>query len=1157
MKFCGNCGTRLNADIQQEGSSKNREYESGSFLASLQSRDRILHSGLQASLQARGQRRNVTVLFVDLCDYTGLAGKVEDDDLFDFLDQYIRMLAEKVHHYEGVVDKIIGDGLMAIFGAPIAFENTAERGVRAALDMLAGMEELNEQFSEKFGDDFHIHIGLHSGTVIIGEIGSGLTMEYTAIGDTVNLARRLQEASPTDTILVSEKVWQSTRALFHYRPVSALSLKGIAHPVDAFAVIGVREKKGNVRGLDGMVVPMIGREEELAILRRMIAETISDRQGRIALVIGEAGIGKTRLTAELISYLERMDIQVLQGQSLTYRRSVSYWIFIELLLDYLKVPPGAGRNSIHQRLVSIVQPLLGRSSSQVLPFLEHLLSLEYSEVGTAHRLALLNAEQLRQQIFLAIRSWLETLAAQKPLLIILEDLHWADDVSLDLLSYLIAGIDRLPIMILALSRPDFKERLIELIQRGGTQFHDRFHVVQLHSLNERESEQLLISLLGGQTVPQKLRDRILTRANGIPFFLEEMLRMYIDQGVIGKENDSWKFNEHLTLEDLHIPENLQDLILARVDRLNSLERRVLKIAAVIGRHFTFRMLGDVLGDVSQEQLMDALDDLADKAFIYRVEDAREEEYAFRHILTADALYRTLLRDDRIKLHQAVGEAIERIYAHQLDGQVEVLAGHFIRTDKLDKALHYLLLAGRKSVRDYANAQARKYYLEAEALLPMVEHTPEQEQQVWVGLGDVLTFIGEYEQARKYYHSALLSVEKQLPHADVIIHSMIHRKIAQTYERQGDFEVAERHLVEASKALGRTAFLSPSSKAEILSDLGWIHFLRGNFDEAEKILLSGLALVEGSEFYDVVASLHNRLGALAYQRRAYDEAIQHVSSSLALRKMFGDLSGVARLTNNLGLLSMLAGRYAEAEEYFFQGINVLEKVGDAEGIILANINIGLVKFDRGDLTAAEAFLEEARVKAERIGHRFYLALACLYLGRLNCTLNRFSESERLLEFSYREFEALGSKDNLIDAMQYIIENSLASGNISKAEAWLIRVRQAIDPNLSSGSVTALQFGRLLRLEGSLEHCKGEHEKALAKLHESETILESAGEKLETGRTSLELGRICLTQRKVSQATIYLERARSLFEQLGAKRDLAVVNRLFDQISLANLDSLVAH
>ncbi len=1147
MKFCGNCGTRLSADLQRgEASSKSADK---SVLEKLDSGDRIV--------QARGQRRNVTVLFVDLCDYTGLAGKVEDDDLFDFLNQYIRMLADKVYHYEGVVDKVIGDGLMAIFGAPIAFENNAERGVRAALDMLTGIEELNQRFSERFGEHFHIHIGLHSGTVIIGEIGSESTMEYTAIGDTVNLARRLQEAAPPDTILASDRVWQATRALFDFRPVSDLILKGFARPVDAYAVMGVKESQGNVRELDGMVVPMVGREEELAFLRRMIDETIRDRQGRIALVIGEAGIGKTRLTAELKSHIDWNEIQILQGQSLTYRRSVSYWIFIELLLDFLKTPLAAGRDSIHQQLVSTIQPLLGQSSSQVLPFLEHLLSLEYSAEGAAQRIALLNAEQLQQQIFLAIRRWLEALASQKPLLVILEDLHWADDVSLDLLSYLVAGLERLPVMILALSRPDFKDRIIEIIQRGGTQLQDRFHLVQLHGLTERQSEQLLVSLLGGQAVPRKLRDRILAQANGVPFFLEETLRMYIDQGVIVKENGSWKFNESLTLEGSHIPANLQDLILARVDRLNSLERQVLKIGAVIGRHFTSRMLEDILGDVSKGQLKVALDDLTAKAFINRSEGAQEDEYAFRHILTADALYRTLLRDDRKKLHQAVGEAIERIYADRLDGHVEVLAGHFMRTDKLDKALHYLLLAGSKSVRDYAITQARKYYLDAEALLPKVEHTPEQERQVWIGLGDVLTFIGEYEQARKYYHSALHSVEEQLPHADVRVRSMIHRKIAQTYERQGDFEVAEHHLVEASRALGRTAFLSPASKAEILNDLGWIHFLRGNFDEAEKVLRSGLALVEGSEYYDVVASLHNRIGALAYQRRAYEEAIHHVSSSLALRKMFGDLSGVARLTNNLGLLSMMAGRYAEAEEYFFQGINMLERVGDAEGIILANINIGLVKLDRGDLTAAESFLEEARVKARRIGHRFYLALACLYLGRLKSASNHFAESEQLLEFSYREFDALGSKDNLIDAMQYIIENSLASGDLSKAEAWLIRVRQAMESSQNPGSDTAVQFGRLLRLEGRLAHRKGEHERAFAQLLESKAILESAGEKLETGRTCLELGHVCLIQRNLARATIYLNQARSLFMQLGAQRDLALVNHLLDRLSLAQVDSLITH
>lgn len=1153
MKFCGNCGARLSAETLSQESSRISRDGSATVLESLYSQDQ----NLQAGLRTRGQRRNVTVLFVDLCDYTGLAGRVEDDDLFDFLTQYIRMLSDSVNRYEGVVDKIIGDGLMAIFGAPIAFENTAERGVRAALDMLAGMDELNQRFSTRFGDHFHIHIGLHNGTVIIGDISSGLKMEYTAIGDTVNLACRLQEAAPPDTVLVSEKVWQSTHALFNFRPYSDLALKGISQPVRVYALIGPRENKGNVRGLDGVVVPMIGREEELAILRRMIAETISDHRGRIALVIGEAGIGKTRLTAELKSSLDREEILILQGQSLTYRRSVSYWIFIEVLLDYLQTPPGAERDVIHRRLISKVQPLLSQAAKLVLPYLEYLLSLEHSDEGATHRLGLLNAEQLRQQTFLAMRAWLEALAVKTPVLIILEDLHWADDVSLDLLSYLVTGIDQFPIMILALSRPDYKERLIELARHGGSHLHERLQVVQLHGLSARQSEQLLVSLLSGQAIPQHIRAGIISRANGIPFFIEEMLRMYIDQGVIFQENGVWKFNESLSITEADIPQNLQDLILTRVDRLNDLERQVLKVAAVIGRNFTSRMLGDILGEDSLGDLKSALENLIDKAFIDRVAGRQEEEFAFRHILTADALYRTLLREDRKRLHRAVGEAIERIYADRLDGQIEVLAGHFIRTDRLDKALHYLLQAGHKSIRDYANLQARKYFMEADALLSKVEHTPEQEQQVWIGFGDVLTFIGEYNQAREYYQSALNSIEKQLSQADVRIHSMIHRKIAQTHERQGNFEVAERHLVEASRALGKTAYLSPSSKAEILNDLGWIHFLRGNFAESERILTSGLALVEGSEKYDVVASLHNRLGALAYQRRAYDEAIQHVSRSLALREMFGDLSGVARLHNNLGLLSMMAGKFAEAEEYFFQGINLLKKVGDAEGIVLANINIGLVKFDRGDLSAARTFLEEARLRAEQIGHRFYLALACLYLGRLKSALEQFQESEKLLEFSYREFEALGSKDNLIDTIQYIIENSLASGMLSKAETLINEAQQAMKDKHSAVSDSAVQLGRLLRLQGMLARQKGDYPRAREALLESKAILESASEKLETGRTCLELGYVSLMQGNASQALADLNRARSLFQQLGAKRDLAKVNHLIRRVSLAHSDTLIVH
>jgi class 3 adenylate cyclase len=752
MRFCGNCGTRLSSSVDQNTPGTISTIKPISEIGMLIGSD-LKQRFHQAGIEAAGQRRTVTVLFADLCDYTGLSNKTDDESLYEIIQQYIQMLAEKVYQFEGMVDKLTGDGLMALFGAPIAYENPAERAVRAALEMQAGLEQLNYDLKDQLGEELLMHYGLNRGSVIVGGIGSDLLIDYTAIGDSVNLARRLQEAARPGSILVSESVYRSTQALFIFQEVTDLNLKGYQGKEGGFEVQGVKSEPGLVRGIQGLRSPMIGRQSELDIVYEAVAGLTNNQQGQVVMLIGEAGIGKSRLTAEFKASINQDEYTLLEGQSLTYRKSVSYWIFLELLRNYLGVSSNTNRFDVHEKLITKVEDVLGTESTNTLPYLEKLLSLEQSDPHLAQRLEYLDAEQLRQQTFIAIRNLLLAEANRRPLILILEDLHWADEISLDLLAFLIEMSEDQPVMVLGISRPTMDRKLEDVIDLSQQRIQDRCKIIRLNTLSDEQSDELLYGLLGLSKIPERFRTQISQRAAGVPFYIEEILRMLIDQQILIHERGQW-----LLLQDedinLDVPDNLQDLILTRFDRLNPIQRSVLQTASVIGREFDVAVLKQVLGNGEDNVLIHVLTSLEEKAFIASQPAQGSGNYLFRHVLTSDAVYKTLLRRDRSRLHGTVAQTLENVYADQIEGQVEVLAGHYLRSVHLEKALHYLILAGLKSAREYANLQAKKYFEEARDLLTDVEHSLEQAKKVWAGLGDVLVFIGEYSTARECYLEAI-------------------------------------------------------------------------------------------------------------------------------------------------------------------------------------------------------------------------------------------------------------------------------------------------------------------------------------------------------------------------------------------------------------------
>jgi len=452
FRFCGNCGSSLLTEQPAATATSAGDDEAWKRLRSYVP-EHLVEKLLASRGKIEGERRNVTVLFADLQGFTTLSETMDPERVYDLLGECMRGFADEIHRYEGTIDKFIGDGIMALFGAPLAHENDPERAVRAALGMLDFLRTFNRRLESEYGLALHVRIGLNAGTVIAGTVGSDLRMQYTVIGDTVNLASRLEELAIPDTILVSQTVWAATEALFDYLPHGSVTVKGREAPAETFEVVGLRTHPGQIRGVRGLHSPMIGRDRELAQLRQAIDGVVQRNEGHVVLLTGEAGIGKTRLVRESKRFMLQQRLRVLEETCRSHATHTSYWLFQQLFNQLLGIRYGDDDDARQEKSLQGVRALLPDEYAGVLPFVQRMLDIPITDPVGSSRIRHLAPEQLRRQTFLALRRLILATARTQPLVIIADDLHWVDRASLDLLLFLIPLVEQRALCLCLISRP--------------------------------------------------------------------------------------------------------------------------------------------------------------------------------------------------------------------------------------------------------------------------------------------------------------------------------------------------------------------------------------------------------------------------------------------------------------------------------------------------------------------------------------------------------------------------------------------------------------------------------------------------------------------------------------------------------------------------------
>jgi predicted ATPase len=640
-----------------------------------------------------------------------------------------------------------------------------------------------------------------------------------------------------------------------------------------------------------------------------------------------------------------------------------------------------------------------------------------------------------------------------------------------------------------------------------------------------------------------LRVEIIQRAAGIPFYLEEILRMLIDDQVITFNQGQWHFNSEADTNKLGVPDNLQALILARFDRLDTSLARTLQVASVIGNEFSLPVLSKVMQQ-DENELREKMIQLVRRAFLETNMNGAFSDFSFCHVLTSDAILGTLLRRDASELHGKIGSAIEELYPERLNDTVYALARHYSFSRNLEKALHYLSLAGEYAARDYLTAQARDYFEQAYGLIDQFPDHHEESLRIHIGLGDVLVYCGEYENARLYFEKALELIDTNDP-VQINKHIALRRKISTTYERKGDFIRALEQLDVAQKIITNSTLSCPVEAAKNLNNIGWINFRRGELGPAEENLTAALGLVENSTQYDVIASIYNRLGGIFYQKDDLEQSSYYVRKSLVLREEIGDSGAVARCYNNLGLLAWKRGNWDDALDDFTRSMELNKKLGDVEAVIFLHNNIGLLQTDKGNLDTASEHLRESLTGSQQIGHIALEGEAYLHFSRYWLAAE---EWEKSLSYSHRAlkiFSEIGSQDRLVDLHASIGEAWYGLGEIEKATSAGQEALQIINEHFDLEPST-LGRARILRLMGNISRVKGDTENALRDLKASVTLFTGLKNQLELGRTYGDLVLLEKERGNLTKARIYAREARYVFRKLGAKIDEAKIESMSESL-----------
>ena len=1045
------------------------------------------------NVQMPPDHRPVTVMFAN---YVGISDLIEDmgdshpDLITHHLNDYFVHMANIVERYEGTLGRMdqysVGDRLVIFFGAPRVHEDDPVRAVYTALEMQAATRQHFAALQTPQGVyRFRQRIGVNTGHLFAGNVGAAnLRQEYTLMGDDINMAARLMSQAGWGEIFISKKCQERVSAFFELADKGALKVKGKEILIPTFQVVGRREEIGRTRGLGGDA-PLVNRQAALAAVQKSGRTFLSGRS-HILAVIGNSGLGKSRLSREFKKWLakegEGREVRWLEAQALSFSEQVSYWIVNQLMYAALGLKADANLDDVMFNLWEETENLLGKETArEAVPFLANLLGLEL-EGEWARLVAELDPQVRQKQTFWAAREFFAAFARRQPTIIFVDDLHWADEASLALLENLLAIVDNAPLLFYFIFRERRDKGCWRLRDKADSAYAHRYTQVELEPLTNAESDQLLNLLLPGINFnsPED-RQGILDKAAGNPFYLEEVVRSYMEgEGVAPdtEKPDEWRVTAKFY--QINIPDTLQGAILARIDRLTEDARQALQMAAVIGRRFELDSLRSLAGEGAH---MDAWLSQLERSDLIRPTVQTDTAlatavpmYSFPDALVQEVAYDSLLVQRRQEFHRRMGELMERIFAERLEQECELLAYHFGRSDDREKAIHYLLLAGRKAQQEFANETAVQHYtdlldrmggaddlwqerfdilqqrqklhgllgLQAAReddihLMTALAATHQDEQRRAVALNnmaDLYLWTGRYEPAEKAAKEALTITrvsEEWAAQAEALHH------LGVTHYYRGDYGQARSELEHAA-ALRET---TGAAEGEAWSQryLCMIHLMRGTFGDAIRHNQHALQSAETRQDWFQMG-IHLTNGARIYHRMGeYDFALTQFQKSLEMKTRVGDRTGQGFTLFGMGLIYLSVDKYDEAESSLRASLELRRQIKDERGVSYCLHGLGLVSLAQNLHNQAQDYFDRAYqirarlgLKAEQIADLSFLGQA--YLG--------LEQPEKARDLSQQAIDLLAEQENVEDLPQIYLNHYrvLQAAGDTTAVSYLHKAHEAM-------------------------------------------------------------------------------------------------------------------
>jgi class 3 adenylate cyclase/tetratricopeptide (TPR) repeat protein len=651
------------------------------------------------------ERKHVTVLFSDMSGYTAMTEKLDPEEVKEITGRVFREISKVVSRYEGFIEKFIGDAVMALFGVPQSHEDDPVRAIRAAREIHEIVSSISPNYENRTGKPLAMHTGIYTGLVVTGEVNLEMGT-HGVVGDTINTAARLSGLARPGEIVVGHDTYRRAEGYFTFEPLEPTIVKGKSEPIQVYQLTGTKEMPERNIGISS---PIVGRERELDLLSLQVWKLINGTGG-IVTITGEAGIGKSRLMAEFRRTDMAKRVLLLEGRAISVGRSLSFYPIIDALKHWSGIRESDIESESQRKLEKAIRLIHPDEASEVFPFIATLMGMKLTGKH-AQRMKGIEGEALEKLIFKNVREIIIKGSELRPTVIYIEDFHWVDTSSLELLEALFRLVEKYRILFVLVFRPgyiDTGERINKSIEENYSSHWTR---IDLDPLSDAESNTLLSNLLRIKGLPHTLRDQILQRAGGNPFFLEEVVRSLIEVGAVVLEKGEYQVTDKI--KDIVIPQSIHALIMTRIDRLDEATRNLVRTASVIGRNFFYKILNEVASNI--EEIDRRLDHLKEIQLIRERKRMEELEYLFKHALAQEATYQSILIQTRKELHQKVAQSIEKVFQDRLHDFYGMLAYHYSMGEDLEKAEEYMIKAGEEAMKSAASSEALGYFEEALAI----------------------------------------------------------------------------------------------------------------------------------------------------------------------------------------------------------------------------------------------------------------------------------------------------------------------------------------------------------------------------------------------------------------------------------------------------------